>query len=141
MAIGVNIYETTGFISKQISDSSIAVGRFATYDTSTNVLEVAKAATANTDVPLGVTTTATDEADKDATIQYQGMAKVQCNGNSVNIAAGDPLTATTAGVGVKVATASATAQWVHGIAQQPCTADGDMIPVMIVQSLYVKGTA
>jgi hypothetical protein len=62
-------------------------------------------------------------------VQTDGECYLYVNGQSVNIAAGDPLTATTAGVGVKSTTDG---DWIGAIALAPATADGVKILVRVI---------
>lgn len=62
-------------------------------------------------------------------VQTEGETYLYVNGQSVNIAAGDPLTSTTAGVGVKSTT---NGDWIGAIALGPATADGVKILVRVI---------
>jgi len=128
-------------VTMRISDASISAFRIVQGDTTdtTTARAVALAATANTQVPLGVTLAPTVAADEDAPIRTSGIALVEMNGDTVDI--GSPIVATTAGKGAVAPTADATARWLLGHALAPSAADGDVIPVLIGRGLYVKGTA
>lgn len=69
-----------------------------------------------------------------ATIFINGVGKLICNGNSVNIVAGDPIKAATNGVGVKAATDEDCA---NAIALDPLTADGVAIDVIITPTSFI----
>lgn len=126
-----------------VSDSSIAVARIVTGDTTdtTNSSVVVKLATASTDFPLGITATSTSASDKPATIILSDIAELEVDGNAGAIDINDRLVSNGSGLGVKAATASATAQQVIGYALAPSTASGDVIPILIDRFTFVKGTA
>jgi len=117
----------------RITDTTIAVGRIVKGDTvnSTNADACALAATADSDIALGVTLDATTADDTPIPIRMNGIALVECNGNSVNIAIGDRIVPTTAGVGIKATAADGTEAWAVGIALEPCTVDGALIEVWV----------
>ena len=125
--------------SARISDSSISRYRILQYDTSntTNYDRVMKAATASSQAPAGITNSATTAANQIAGVRQSGIAKLEVNGNSDNISPGDYIVATAAGVGVKAAAVSATAQYPVGIAQAPSTADGDIIEVLLTLGVSI----
>ena len=97
-------------------------------------------AAANTDFVVGVTDGSTKNfsssnhaEDKDAiSLQGGAIVLVCANGNTVNIAAGDLLLATTAGAFVKgtAATASFAASRAWYVALEPAAADGLIIRAM-----------
>jgi hypothetical protein len=62
-------------------------------------------------------------------VQTDGIAYLQVNGQSVPIAVGDAITATTAGVGVKSTTDG---DWIGAIAEAAATTDGVKIPVRVL---------
>lgn len=59
---------------------------------------------------------------------FGSICYAEANGNSVNIAAGDPLKSDASGILVK----GASTENIVAIALEPCTADGDEIRVMVV---------
>ena len=128
-------------VSMRMSDASISAFRIVQGDTTdtTNARAVVKSATANTEVPLGVTLAPTTAADENVPIRLNGIAQVEMNGDTVDI--GSPIVATTAGKGAVAPTADATARWIVGFAMAPSAADGDVIPVRLAISLFVKGSS
>lgn len=125
------------------SDSSIAVGKIVQGDTTdtTNSSMVVKAATADTNFPIGVTVSKTTSADEQVAIATDGIVNVYVDGSGTSLDIGTKIVATTAGVGVSVTTADDTAQEVLGVALAPSSASGDIIPVLIARQSLVKGTA
>lgn len=77
--------------------------------------------------PIGVTAEAVASGGN-ATIFHEGEAYLIVNGNSVNIAAGDYLKATTAGYGVKSASDG---DEFGAIALEPATTDAKLIRVLL----------
>lgn len=136
--VGTPTVDMEGIIAVKISDASIAVGKILQGDTTntTNSSIVCKAATANTQVPIGVTTTATDAANEIATMQYSGTVKINVDGSGTAIDIGTLIVATTAGQGVAAPTADATSRYIVGKALAPSAADGDLIPVMLKFTLW-----
>jgi hypothetical protein len=136
--VGTPTVDATGFIAAKVTGAAIAVGKIVQGDTTntTNSSIQVLAATASTQKPLGVTTTATTAAGEIATIQYAGICKVNVDGSGTAIDIGTQIVATTAGQGIAAPTADATERWVLGYALAPSAADGDLIPVMIDRSHF-----
>lgn len=139
-----NVTVTTGAtMTAQCSDASIAVGKILQGDTTntTNVLQVVKAATASTQVPVGITITETDAANEKLTYQYSGIALVNVDGSGTAIDIGTLIVATTAGQGVAAPTFDATARYAVGVALAPSAASGDFIPVQLGLTHFAKGSS
>ena len=143
MAAGKPTVRDSNFVSYKCSDAAILPGVIVQIDTSNtdNQETVCKAATASTQKVFGVATTATTAANQEVTIQIGGICKVNCDGSGTSISEGDYIIATTAGQGIIIDTEDATNQYTIGLALQPCTADGDFIPVLIERNAINKGTA
>lgn len=124
--------------SMVISDASIARYRIVQGDTTntTNAKEVGKAATAETQVPLGVTVYSTAAANRSVAVQREGVALVEVDGNTAAIDIGTPIVAMAGGKGRAAKTGGSGAQWVLGFALAPSEADGDIIPVQIARAYY-----
>lgn len=83
--------------------------------------------------PSSVTATYNTAAAAGDSVQIARIGDIvylEVNGNSTAIAVGDPLTATTAGVGVKSTTAN---DVVGAVALQAATTDGVLIPVLVTR--------
>lgn len=130
-------------MTAKCSDSSIAVGRLLQIDTTntSNTELVVKAATADTQWIVGVTTDLTAAANRDVSFQIYGVCRVDVDGSGTAISEGDKIVATTAGQGVKFTAVDATSQNIVGVALAPSAADGDLIPVLIDRMDLVKGSA
>ena len=126
-----------------ISDASIAAYRFVTGDgtDTTNILQVAKAAGADTELCLGITQALTASADQPCPVRMLGTSLLYVDGNAGAIDIGTKLVAAASGVGVAATTPDAVAQEVGAIALAPSAAVGDIILVKLVQMTLVKGTA
>ena len=68
------------------------------------------------------------ETGEAATVMHSGISHLVVNGNSVNIAAGDPLESAALGIGVK---STADKKQVGAIARDPATVDGAIISVIV----------
>ena len=144
MAVGKTTVRDSNFASYKCSDSTIASGVIVQLDTSntSNTETVVKAATASSQIPIGITTTATAAADEEVTIQIGGIALCWVDGNAGAISEGQHVIATTAGQGIVVAAVGVANQYPIGVALQPSAADNDYIPILIHGPAAVnKGTA
>jgi hypothetical protein len=138
MALGSLISNTSPTFAARCSDAGgISVGEIVTMDTtdSTNSRKVVKAATASTDMPIGVVIEPASGTDKNCTVQYQGIVSVKVDGNAGNIAENQYIVAGS-GYGLVAPTADATKRYALGIALAPSTAQGDYIDVMIDRTLW-----
>lgn len=106
-------------------EGTIAANRFVSHGTAAD--GVIAATTADRDV-IGISRKAAVATDSEIELVTLGVTMLEVNGNSVNIAAGDPLKPTTAGVGVKGATDK---DKCFAIAREAATADAVLIPVYI----------
>jgi len=131
-AIVVTAGSTTIGRSKNAVDQSTS--------NTTNTDRVAKAATAATQVPIGVTLEPTAAADEQAAVRTGGIALVDVDGSGTAIDIGTPIMATTGGQGIAAATGGSTAQWVIGTALEPSAADGDEIAVLLHTAYYPVGS-
>jgi len=98
-------------------------------------------ATANTDNVIGILLESVTAANQIKPVQTNGIGILRVNGASPTISAGQDIVATTGGIGVPAATASATLQRCIGTALQPASADDVLIEVLINPKNLVKGTA
>jgi len=124
-----------------ISDASISAYRIVQGDTTdtTNANTVVKAATAATQVPIGITQQASDAADQYKTVRISGISMCEVDGSGTAIDNGTPIIATTGGVGIAATSSGSSVQWVIGFAQAPSSASGDIIPVLIDRTYYPVG--
>lgn len=128
--------------AKCVDSGGIEIHRICALDSTSSATQtVISDATANTEKPFGVIAEPTTSTNGDVTVIVSGIAEVEVLATSSNIAVGDYIVASTAGKGAKAPTADATARYVLGTALEASTADGDIIPVLIDRTLYVKGTA
>lgn len=134
---------TSPDVAFTITDATASEFRAVVVGTgSTATTRKATIATASTSPLLGVLQAPTTAANTSETVRLRGISKLEVNGNSINITAGDKLVATTGGVGIPASEASDTEQWLIGIALAPSEADGDIIPVLLsTETLYVEGAA
>lgn len=126
-----------------VSDATCAVGTILTIDTTNTTATklVMAAATAATTVALAVAQEASTAANTVLSARFAGIALVKVNGSSTAISEGDAIVATTAGVGVKIGTAGATANYPIGYALQPSSGNGDLIYVLIAPHERGKHTS
>ena len=130
-------------LSYRLTTAASDAFRIVTTDAtnSTRLNRTAVIAAASTAPAIGILQNGVTAANEQVAVRISGISALIVNGNSVNIAAGDQIVATTAGVGIKIAAVGATAQHVIGIAQEPATTDGATIDILIQQAHVVKGTA
>lgn len=120
---------TTGRSTAAIADARFVIQA----TTSTAALHSVTAASASTSPTLGISMNAADDESQNVGVRIDGIATLEVNGASSNIAVNDPLVPTTGGVGIKASASGETAQWIGAIALEPATTDGALITVKIVQ--------
>lgn len=133
MAVGKTTVRDSNFVAYKCSDASILPGVIVQIDTTntTNTETVVKAATASSQIPVGITTTATDAADQEVTVQFGGICSCWVDGAAGAISEGQHIIATTAGQGIVIAAVGVPNQYPIGVALQPSAADNDYIPILI----------
>lgn len=115
-----------GEINSYIATSS-AMSRYRFVKEVTDGRDSKCAVAAATNKPIGIATESVAEG-LDVPVCETGHGLLEVNGNSVNIAIGDPLKPTTGGVGVKAATDG---DFYGAIAKEAATTDGAIIRVSI----------
>ncbi len=122
-----------------MSDATSSANRFVQGDTTNTTINsiVVKAATADTQIPLGITTKATTEANEPSSIQIYGLAEIEMNGTTVDI--GSQLVAAAGGKGAVATAEDQAAQYSGWVAMAPSTADEDIIPCLFWPSRITEG--
>lgn len=77
---------------------------------------------------IGILQNKPSAAGQGAVVRLSGTSKLKVDGSGTAIAAGDPIRATTGGVGIKAVTDK---DPVSAIAMEPSVANGDIIEVLI----------
>jgi hypothetical protein len=103
------------------------IGRYRFVKETTSALDSTAAIATAGEKPIGVSV---EDADQGRTMPVceEGFGLLVVNGNSVNIAIGDPLKPATGGAGVKAATEG---DYYGAVAKEAATADGVIIKVRI----------